>query len=502
MFTGNSGTGIYNDTSSPQITNCIFTNNTDSAIYNNDSTPAISRCQFLQNQGAITGAAINNNDSSPQIQDSIFLDNSAMGGGFAIYNNGTSSPVIARCRFENNSCNYEGGAMFDGRGSSPLVRDSLFDNNAAGEDGGAIAHYGGSLSLVNCTIADNTALISGGGLYNDFATLALANTIVWHNALTGTFPAPSVEFTQILTVNNGTVQTTNCIIQGLSSFTGTDDLAFDPLFLDAAAGNYQVSSNSPALNAGNNLFANAGDADLSGSNRLFGAAVDLGAYELQGAAGTPATDYVAAANDLHLHRPGRAVDSCDRAEPNAIRAMAILEREQAFSVNAINGGDFQIQVSDPTDTLTVLNPALANGTLYRFLLSSANYTSPIFTLNTSALTQNYLRQREFAQLWGRLELEQSTARFEQRAHAREWLFGHLACRRPISSVPHRRQCQFPYSSANPYLRRVQRNGNQFQPAEFSHQPFGAEWHPRHWIAKLHRRGLRRQLWADYQHHCA
>ena len=70
-----------------------------------------------------------------------------------------------------------------------------------------------------------------------------------------------------------------------SSSDGGGNLTNAPLFVDYAAGNLRLQSNSPCINAGLNAAA-PGATDLDGFPRISGGTVDIGAYEFQNPAST------------------------------------------------------------------------------------------------------------------------------------------------------------------------------------------------------------------------
>jgi hypothetical protein len=64
-------------------------------------------------------------------------------------------------------------------------------------------------------------------------------------------------------------------------YPGVGNITNAPLFVDDAAGNLRLQSNSPCINAGLNAYA-PGPTDLDGNPRIVRGTVDIGAYEYQG----------------------------------------------------------------------------------------------------------------------------------------------------------------------------------------------------------------------------
>ena len=166
---GNGG-GMYNWWSSnPTVTNCNFHENTASndggGMYNyDDSSPTVTNCTFSGNTADWNGGGMHNSYSSPTVTNCNFTGNDATNNGGGIYNYSNSSPTVSNCTFSGNTAGGSGGAM-GGWSSSPTVTNCTFSNNHAAIDGGGIFTYSGDPDFTNCAFSNNSANW-GGAMYN------------------------------------------------------------------------------------------------------------------------------------------------------------------------------------------------------------------------------------------------------------------------------------------------------------------------------------------------
>lgn len=257
IITGSIFSAMSNFESSPTIANCVFSGNfagDGGGIINVSSSPIITNCTFSGNTG-INGAAIHNQSSNPTITNCIFSGNTTIGGGGGGVYNLLSSPTIANCLFWDNhasGASTDGGAMINDS-SSPNIVNCTFWSNTATRSGGGMANINGSNpTITNCIIGSNTAGMTDPGIFNN------ANSI------------PVISYSDVQ--------------GGLAP--GIGNIYADPLFTDAANGNFTLKTSSPCKNTGNSA-ANATATDLAGNPRISGFAIDMGAYELQSAATFP-----------------------------------------------------------------------------------------------------------------------------------------------------------------------------------------------------------------------
>jgi alpha-tubulin suppressor-like RCC1 family protein len=115
--------------------------------------------------------------------------------------------------------------------------------------------------LNNCTLTGNSARTNGGGAYGG----TLTNCIVFYNT------AP--------TDPNYSGSTFNyCCTTPLP--LGPGNISSDPMFVNAAAGDYHLLPCSPCVNAGTNQDWMVNATDLDGNPRISYGVVDMGAFEL------------------------------------------------------------------------------------------------------------------------------------------------------------------------------------------------------------------------------
>ena len=256
------GGGLFLLGGSTTISDCTFTANTamsGGAMYDADqSSPALDDCQFKDNTAATEAGAMANLESSPTVIDCAFIGNSAPSDG-AVYN-------------ENNNAAFT---------------NCLFAGNAAtAQSAGAMYNFGSSPTLTNCTFSTNSAAAFGGALENDSSPAAtsnptIINCILWNDTAAIASGEISNEAVEGGEFGQSTPSISYSDVAGGDTSNG--DINADPMFVNPAAGQFQLQPTSPCIDAGDNLAPGLVgiSKDLAGNPRINGAAVDLGAYEAE-----------------------------------------------------------------------------------------------------------------------------------------------------------------------------------------------------------------------------
>jgi predicted outer membrane repeat protein len=288
---GNDGGGIYNNNSSnPIITNTTFLYNTavygsGGGMYNQASDPIITNTTFLYSKAAI-GGGMSNKSSDPIIMNTTFLYNIAVYYGGGMFNE-SSSPTITNTTFSYNTAGNDGGGMYNRNSSSPTITNTIFLYNTAVYYGGGMYNDQSSPTIRNTTFSYNTAGNYGGGMFNNSyyssSSPIITNTVFWGNLKNG---SNSLSGADIENNNSSSPTVTYCLTQENSVYDGANNGVNnigtgiinnqDPLFVDAANGDYSLQNCSPAINAGTTV---SHITDILGNPHI--GIVDMGAYEFK-----------------------------------------------------------------------------------------------------------------------------------------------------------------------------------------------------------------------------
>jgi hypothetical protein len=212
-----------------------------------NSSPTIYRCSIIAN----TSNALNSSGAG------ICCD--------------TANPKIIQCKISNNTVSG-GNAWGGGIGcirSSPDINNCVIYNNSASK-GGGIYGYMASPTISNCTIVDNTTSFSGGGVEAYQRVLYIDNCIVWGNS------APRGPELYGYFFDETNVSYSN--IRG--GMPGLGNIDKDPCFVNAAAGNFHISKNSPCVDAGNPDSTAPDERDIDLNRRIINHRIDIGADEV------------------------------------------------------------------------------------------------------------------------------------------------------------------------------------------------------------------------------
>lgn len=279
------------------------------------------------------GGGMYNYGSSPKLNNITFQHNAASqsyGGGGAIYMR-NSSPMATNITLQFNT-SYYGGGIYLQQGCEPSFTNWLISNNYASGRGGGV--YNANIYAIgynNATITTNHAVDQGGGIYSASAPMYMRNCIIWGNYADN----PTNKGNQIFN-SSGLYVTMDycCFANGAGDIFPTGGLftwdantiQTDPLFADAANGDYRLFNTSPCTDAGNNSY-NALLNDIRGGG--FGrkllktdytqsGIIDMGAYEYNSN-----TDPVGCTNPAAGGTIAAAQTVCSGDDPAAFTSSAL-----------------------------------------------------------------------------------------------------------------------------------------------------------------------------------
>ena len=211
----------------------------------------------VSNNAALVGGGIYAKLSSLSNIVVQFNVSSNDGGGIRI-----ETSTIDSCIVTHNLARQAGGGIY--AEGQCIIRNTVISDNQAWSSGGLFV---GGCIVQNTTIARNVAIEHGGGITVGYDA-ALLNCIIWSNQA-GLGP-------NWFSLGYG-FSATRVVTRPLADFMDGFDL--DPRFADQEAGNYQLSLDSPCIDAGvaQEWMTNA--FDVIGNPRIEQQAVDIGAHE-------------------------------------------------------------------------------------------------------------------------------------------------------------------------------------------------------------------------------
>jgi hypothetical protein len=147
-----------------------------------------------------------------------------------------------------------------------MMNNCLVASNSATEGGGVRAI--GTASFLNCTIVNNSATNYGGIITSNGPVL---NCIIYFN---------QAQMASNHLIYFGASASNTCTFPWPPSISGETrgNITNEPAFVDFAGGDFRLQPGSPCIDSGNNSYVIAGT-DLAGASRIYGNAVDMGAFE-------------------------------------------------------------------------------------------------------------------------------------------------------------------------------------------------------------------------------
>lgn len=285
------------------VRNC-FAETAAAVLVTNFSHPTFVDCRFTENvaSGPVGGLKIENG-SDMVLMGCEFTNNTAIAAGAMLVID--SNVTVLNCKFINNTVNSIAGGVISGFGTAIGINCFLSQNTTTSHTGGW-AHSSAGM-FINCAFSRNSGSVAG-GLYIGDADTAVINCTFSNNTTNGVTTDGDISPTVINSVfwgNSpqqigsdpafppGSPSVYYSDVQDGWDGDGANNIAADPLFVQAGTDNVRLAFGSPCVDAGNNESLPADEFDLDGDgvtdeqipvdldglDRVQSQVVDMGAYE-------------------------------------------------------------------------------------------------------------------------------------------------------------------------------------------------------------------------------
>lgn len=291
------GGAVYGKNSTLTVIDCLFRENTGNGITGIDSRVTVTDSIFENNNGLEGGAIFNHVALGTETGDHLIVTRSTFAGNSATKTGGAihsyaSSVTISLSTFTGNTCLLDGGAIYNHRCATPSIVNCIFSGNQAAGLGGAVMDFYQSYSqIVHCTFVGNEATKGGAVASQRQSHPQISQSILWQNeAATGdsvyvwqdlvgtSYSQVSIAYSNVQSGRSGVFVEPGSVLNW-----GQGNIDADPLFTGLLYNDFHLSQNSPCIDAGDPTYVPPrGETDLDGLPRLYGVAVDMGAYEFQG----------------------------------------------------------------------------------------------------------------------------------------------------------------------------------------------------------------------------
>jgi len=251
IIRGNSatnGAGIYAYASADIVGNVIEDNNASTTgggiiIARSYTTVNVRENVIRRNNAKYSGGLFTSNYLLAVVEDNLFEANAA---STSSYGSAMNIPAYTTLRMNRNVYKDHPGIAVRGSGyAGHVIKNTLF----VGNDHAILLPSYSRIKVVNSTITGNTLGVTGGS-YCQGSCPQVINSVVWGNG----------------TDVRGWGLTVTHSVLGMPR-NGAGNIVADPLFVDAAGGDYRVQSGSPAIDSGIDTSADGVIADIDNVTR-------------------------------------------------------------------------------------------------------------------------------------------------------------------------------------------------------------------------------------------